>query len=36
MARDFGIDAARHLDYIASPKHDFNWLEYVAREELIR
>ncbi|KAL2192657.1 hypothetical protein P885DRAFT_47133 [Corynascus similis CBS 632.67] len=35
-ARDLGIENARHLDYAALPKHEFNWPEYVAREELIR
>ncbi|KAL2133004.1 hypothetical protein VTI74DRAFT_3042 [Chaetomium olivicolor] len=35
-ARDLGIDTARHLDYSMQPKHEFNWYEYVVREELIR
>ncbi|KAL1837773.1 hypothetical protein VTJ49DRAFT_3409 [Mycothermus thermophilus] len=35
-ARDLGIDTARHLDYSSMPKHEFNWAEYVVREELIR
>ncbi|KAK4154678.1 hypothetical protein C8A00DRAFT_32498 [Chaetomidium leptoderma] len=36
IARDLGIDTARHLDYSRQPKHEFNWDEYVMREELIR
>lgn len=35
-ARDLGIDTARHIDYTKQPKHEFNWTEYVLREELIR
>ncbi|EGS17106.1 uncharacterized protein CTHT_0074360 [Thermochaetoides thermophila DSM 1495] len=36
VARDLGIDTARHLDYSKQHKHDFSWLEYVVREERIR
>ncbi|KAK3935642.1 hypothetical protein QBC46DRAFT_271313 [Diplogelasinospora grovesii] len=36
FARDLGIDTARHLDYSRRPKHEFNWNEYVVREEMIR
>ncbi|KAK3329158.1 hypothetical protein B0H66DRAFT_14919 [Apodospora peruviana] len=36
VARDMGISTARHLDYSTQNKHDFNWLEYIVREELIR
>ncbi|KAK0732436.1 hypothetical protein B0T21DRAFT_349443 [Apiosordaria backusii] len=36
VARDLGIDTARHPDYSRKFKHDFNWMEFVVREELIR
>ncbi|KAK4672148.1 hypothetical protein QC763_100300 [Podospora pseudopauciseta] len=36
VARDLGIDIARHPDYSRQFKHDFNWMEFVVREELIR
>ncbi|KAK5652309.1 hypothetical protein OQA88_10659 [Cercophora sp. LCS_1] len=36
VARDIGIENARHLDYSLQSKHDFVWSEYVVREELIR
>ncbi|KAK4039005.1 hypothetical protein C8A01DRAFT_16967 [Parachaetomium inaequale] len=35
-ARDLGIDTARHFDYSTQLKHEFQWCEYVVREELIR
>ncbi|KAK4160083.1 hypothetical protein QBC43DRAFT_293281 [Cladorrhinum sp. PSN259] len=35
-ARDMGIETARHIDYHRQFKHEFNWIEYVVREELIR
>jgi hypothetical protein len=35
-ARDLGIESARHLDYTMQPKHEFDWGEWVMREELIR
>ncbi len=35
-ARDLGINTARHLDYFHIPEHEFNWGEYVVREELVR
>ncbi|KAK3986037.1 hypothetical protein QBC44DRAFT_144418 [Cladorrhinum sp. PSN332] len=36
VARDMGIETARHVDYSRQFKHEFNWIEYVVREELIR
>lgn len=36
VARDIGIDTARHLDYSRLFEHEFQWIEYVVREELIR
>ncbi|KAJ5192745.1 hypothetical protein N7449_008887 [Penicillium cf. viridicatum] len=35
-ARDIGITAARHLNYSELGRHEFEWKEYAAREELIR
>ncbi|KAJ5124440.1 uncharacterized protein N7515_008265 [Penicillium bovifimosum] len=35
-ARDIGITAAQHLNYGAQGRHEFEWKEYAAREELIR
>ncbi|CAG7962578.1 unnamed protein product [Penicillium salamii] len=35
-ARDIGITSARHLNYSEQGRHDFEWKEYAAREELIR
>ncbi|KAJ5357836.1 hypothetical protein N7541_004994 [Penicillium brevicompactum] len=35
-ARDIGITSARHLSYSEQGRHDFEWKEYAAREELIR
>ncbi|KAJ5970908.1 uncharacterized protein N7479_000826 [Penicillium vulpinum] len=35
-ARDIGITAARHLNYGELGRHEFEWKEYAAREELIR
>lgn len=35
-ARDIGITSARHLNYSEQGRHDFDWKEYAAREELIR
>ncbi|KAJ5154309.1 uncharacterized protein N7500_009748 [Penicillium coprophilum] len=35
-ARDIGITAARHLNYSEQGRHEFEWKEYAAREELIR
>lgn len=35
-ARDIGITSARHLNYSALGRHEFEWREYAAREELIR
>ncbi|KAK3335187.1 hypothetical protein B0T19DRAFT_349001, partial [Cercophora scortea] len=36
VARDLEISSARHLDYSKQLKHDFQWIEYVVRDELIR
>ncbi|KAK1752718.1 hypothetical protein QBC47DRAFT_62099 [Echria macrotheca] len=36
VARDIGIETARHLDYSRLSIHEFRWDEYVVREELIR
>ncbi|KAK4869941.1 hypothetical protein LT330_005665 [Penicillium expansum] len=35
-ARDIGITAARHLNYSELGRHEFEWKEYAAREEMIR
>ncbi|OQE18909.1 hypothetical protein PENFLA_c020G01697 [Penicillium flavigenum] len=35
-ARDISITAARHLNYSEQGRHEFEWKEYAAREELIR
>ncbi|KAJ5308385.1 hypothetical protein N7476_009041 [Penicillium atrosanguineum] len=35
-ARDIGIATATHLDYADLARHEFEWKEYAAREELIR
>jgi hypothetical protein len=35
-ARDIGITSAMHLNYSEQGRHDFEWREYAAREELIR
>ncbi|KAJ5210522.1 hypothetical protein N7491_010329 [Penicillium cf. griseofulvum] len=35
-ARDIGITTARHLNYSELARHEFEWKEYAAREELIR
>ncbi|KAJ5683703.1 uncharacterized protein N7477_000048 [Penicillium maclennaniae] len=35
-ARDIGIATATHLDYANLARHEFEWKEYAAREELIR
>jgi hypothetical protein len=35
-ARDIGITAAQHLNYSDQGRHEFDWKEYAAREELIR
>ncbi|KAK3903561.1 hypothetical protein C8A05DRAFT_14485 [Staphylotrichum tortipilum] len=35
-ARDLGINTARHLEYFRQSRHQFNWEEYVVREELVR
>jgi hypothetical protein len=36
VARDIGIPMAKHLEYGRQLKHEFDWHEYVVREELIR
>ncbi|KXX81034.1 Zinc finger protein klf1 [Madurella mycetomatis] len=36
VARDMGIDTAKHPEYSTKIKHEFDWGEYVVREELIR
>lgn len=36
VARDIGIPMAKHLEYGTQLKHEFDWHEYVVREELIR
>ncbi|KAK4465148.1 hypothetical protein QBC42DRAFT_303669 [Cladorrhinum samala] len=36
VARDLGIDTACHPDYTRQLKHEFDWMGYVMREELIR
>lgn len=36
VVRDIGIATARHGDYFSQSEHEFNWQEYVAREEQIR
>ncbi|GAB1309874.1 Zinc finger protein klf1 [Madurella fahalii] len=36
VARDMGIDTAKHPEYSTQAKHEFDWSEYVVREELIR
>ncbi|CAG8254738.1 unnamed protein product [Penicillium olsonii] len=36
IRRDIGITSARHLNYSEQGRHDFEWKEYAAREELIR
>ncbi|KAK1782025.1 hypothetical protein QBC45DRAFT_18517 [Copromyces sp. CBS 386.78] len=36
VARDIGIPMAKHLEYGSQLKHEFDWNEYVVREELIR
>ena len=35
-ARDLGINTARHLDYFRQSEVEFNWCEYVVREEIVR
>lgn len=35
-ARDISIITATHLNYAGIGRHDFEWKEYAAREELIR
>lgn len=35
-ARDIGITTATHLNYAGFGRHEFEWREYAAREELIR
>ncbi|KAL2256901.1 hypothetical protein VTK26DRAFT_956 [Humicola hyalothermophila] len=35
-ARDLDIGIARHLNYSKLPKHEFDWAEYIIREQLIR
>ncbi|KAH8649737.1 hypothetical protein BGZ60DRAFT_199046 [Tricladium varicosporioides] len=35
-ARDIGISSAKHINYHQQSKQEFNWGEFVAREELIR
>ncbi|KAK3392723.1 hypothetical protein B0H63DRAFT_456453 [Podospora didyma] len=36
VARDLKIETARHFDYSKTPKHEFNWNEFIVREEFIR
>lgn len=36
VARDIGIPMAKHLEYGRLLRHEFDWHEYVVREELIR
>ncbi|KAK1829514.1 hypothetical protein QBC39DRAFT_262799 [Podospora conica] len=36
VARDIGIETAKHLDYGAMSFHEFSWQEFVVREQLIR
>ncbi|EEP81747.1 conserved hypothetical protein [Uncinocarpus reesii 1704] len=36
MVRDIGVMTARHNKYSCQAKHEFQWNDFVAREELIR
>lgn len=36
VARDIGIQSARHADYATTSPHEFDWKGFVAREQLIR
>lgn len=36
MVRDIDIATARHANYNLQQRDEFDWKEFVAREELIR
>lgn len=36
VARDIGIETAKHLDYSTISFHEFSWQDFVVREQLIR
>ncbi|KAH6871499.1 C2H2 type zinc finger domain-containing protein [Thelonectria olida] len=36
VARDIGITSAKHRDYGLSSHYDFDWKDFIAREQLVR